>query len=105
MPVRTTGERGEGLNWRVGQEARPGVEDGDPAEIGDPAMDVSVDLGLMGDANACPQPDDDNPPPRPEMSPSQATMSTSFADKTSTTRMAATPPVDEPDGPIPGPEF
>jgi hypothetical protein len=104
MPVRTTGERGDGICVNIEQEARPGVEDGDPAEMKNPVLD-SVDLGLMGDANAYPQPDDDNPPPRPEMTPTQSCSDTTMSIQTLSASDSTTPPPDDPDRPLPGPEF
>ncbi len=68
LPTRTTGERGEGIGFRVRQEARPGIEDGDPAEVTSPTSVGAVDVAMLTDHSAYPTPDDDGdgPPPRPE---------------------------------------
>ncbi len=65
LPQRTTGERGEGLGWRVKFEARPGVEDGGPDELASPVMTEAIDCAFAGGQNASPTPDDDGSGPYP----------------------------------------
>jgi len=101
-PQRTTGERGEGLGWRVNHEARPGVEDGGPDELASPVLAAAIDCALTQGLNATPTPDDDGsgPHPGPEFNVSQI-RGQAFSSSASSSDPSAYPrPDDDGTGPV-----
>ena len=101
-PQRTTGERGEGLGWRVAHEARPGVEDGGPDELASPVLAEAIDCALTQGLNATPPPDDDGggPYPGPEFNASQI-RGQAFSTSASSDGQSAYPrPDDDGTGPV-----
>lgn len=100
LPQRNTGERGEGLGWRLKWDTTPDVEDGDPAEIDDPSVGSIVNLGLAAGEAAYPTPDDDGtgPDPGPNASPTLLVSAAACSDFN-----AYPTPDDDGTGPDPGP--
>ena len=83
-------------------------EDGGPDELGSPVSSALDNELLQGESAYPADPGDPTPPPRPEMTPDAtatcaalgiAARSDAFADNNTT------PPPEDPDAPLPGPEF
>ena len=104
-PQRTTGERGEGLGWRVENEARPGVEDGGPDEFTSPVFTEAIDCALTEGLNASPTPEDDGsgPHPRPEFNVTQIGGQAAAMSGSSGGQSAYPRPDDDGSGPLPPP--
>lgn len=110
-----SGERepGEDDPWarhrqEIGGNGIADPEEGGPDEMGSP-VSSALNSALVGGENAHPaNPDDPAPPPRPEVSPDATGTCAASAIVASRETLAgndATPPVDDPDAPSPGPVF